>query len=438
MAETKAATESEAAKVAGGGTGGWQTRYSVVLMCFLATFICYIDRVNISVAIIPMSADFGWDKITQGYVLSSFYIGYIVVMIIGGRLADKHGGALILGAGVLLWSLFTLVTPAAAMLGFSVLLLARIGMGMGEAVTFPSVYNLVTRWVPTQDRSKAIALNASGIPVGTVFALLATPIIVEALGWEWAFYLFGAVGVVWYAVWRVVATATPQTHPRISNAELAHIEANAAASGTTEKLPPWSKLLRNGPLWAIIVAHFANNWTLYVVLSWLPIYVNEGLGVDFKSVGYIAMLPHIASLLFLNIIGNFADRILQRGYNITLVRKTMQTIAFGGLAACLIGITMVDTVWAAIGLMCLGKIFGAFGMGGHSVNHLDIGPRHAGTLMGITNTAGTIPGIFGVSITGYILQSTGSWDMVWGVTAGVTLFGMLFYLIFASGEKQFD
>ena len=58
--------------------------------------------------------------------------------------------------------------------------------------------------------------------------------------------------------------------------------------------------------------------------------------------------------------------------------------------------------------------------------------------MGITNTAGTIPGIFGVSITGYILQSTGSWDMVWGVTAGVTLAGMLFYLIFASGEKQFD
>jgi len=417
---------------------GWQTRYSVVLMCFLATFICYIDRVNISVAIIPMSADFGWDKITQGYVLSSFYIGYIVVMIIGGRLADKHGGALVLGAGVLLWSLFTLVTPAAAMLGFSVLLLARIGMGMGEAVTFPSVYNLVTRWVPAQDRSKAIALNASGIPVGTVFALLATPIIVEALGWEWAFYLFGAVGVVWYGVWRVVATATPQTHPRITSAELAHIEANAAASGTAAKLPPWSTLLSNGPLWAIIVAHFANNWTLYVVLSWLPIYVNEGLGVDFQSVGYIAMLPHIASLLFLNIMGNLADRILRRGYNVTLVRKTMQTIAFGGLAACLIGITMVDTVWAAIGLMCLGKIFGAFGIGGHSVNHLDIGPRHAGTLMGITNTAGTIPGIFGVSITGFILQSTGSWDMVWGVTAGVTLFGMLFYLLFASGEKQFD
>ena len=76
--------------------------------------------------------------------------------------------------------------------------------------------------------------------------------------------------------------------------------------------------------------------------------------------------------------------------------------------------------------------------GGHSVNHRDIGLRHAGTLMGITNTAGTILGIVGVSVTGLILQYTGSWALVFQVTAGVSLFGMVFYLLFASGGKQFD
>ena len=76
--------------------------------------------------------------------------------------------------------------------------------------------------------------------------------------------------------------------------------------------------------------------------------------------------------------------------------------------------------------------------GGHSVNHRDIGLRHAGTLMGITNTAGTIPGIVGVSVTGLILQYTGSWVLVFQVAAGVSLFGMVSYLLFASGEKQFD
>ena len=76
--------------------------------------------------------------------------------------------------------------------------------------------------------------------------------------------------------------------------------------------------------------------------------------------------------------------------------------------------------------------------GGHSVNQMDICLRHAGALMGAPNTAGTILGIVGVSVTGLILQYPGSWALVFQVTAGVTLFGMVFYLLFASGEKQFD
>lgn len=417
---------------------GWQTRYTVALMCMAATFVCYIDRVNISVAMIPMAETFDWNYTTQGWVLSSFYLGYLVMQIAGGRLADRFGGALVLGIGVLVWSLFTLITPWAALLGFYVLLLARVGMGLGEAVTFPSIYSMVSRWFPNTERSKAIALNASGIPLGTVFALLITPVIVTQLGWEWAFYLFGIVGVIWFVLWRMLVTTAPQEHPRISTDELAWIEAHAPSTGKAETPPPWGKLLRNMPMWAIIVAHFTNNWTLYVILSWLPIYVNQGLGVDFKSVGLVSMLPHIASLIFLNIFGAYADRLLAKGFNITRVRKVMQTLAFGGLSACLLMLPMVESVWAAIGFMCLGKAFGALNMGGHSVNHMDIAPKHAGTLMGLSNTAGTIPGIVAVMVTGYILETTGSWDLVWQTTAGVTIAGGLFYLIFASGEKQFD
>ena len=419
-------------------TSSWRTRYTVIGMCFAATFVCYIDRVNISVAIIPMAEEYGWDVSTQGLILSFFYVGYLVMQIGGGRLADRFGGKVVLGVGVLLWSLFTFLTPAAAWLGLYVLLLARICMGLGEAVTFPSIYSLVTRWFPTQEKSKAVAFNASGIPIGTVFALVTTPIIVEYLGWEWAFYLFGLVGVVWYFLWQKLVTTTPQDHPRISEEEKAYIIENAPAQGTVEAPPSIWYLLRNKPLWAIIVAHFCNNWTLYVILSWLPKYVNEELGVSFAAVGLVAMLPHITSFFFLNIMGNVADRMIHSGMDVTFVRKLMQTIGFGGLAICLFLIAEVDNVWAAIGILCLGKMFSAAGIGGHSVNHMDIGPKHAGTLMGITNTAGTIPGIVGVYATGLILEYTGSWALVFQVTASVTLFGMVFYLIFASGEKQFD
>ena len=91
-----------------------------------------------------------------------------------------------------------------------------------------------------------------------------------------------------------------------------------------------------------------------------------------------------------------------------------------------------------IAIMCLGNAFSGMAAGGFIVNHADIGPKYTGTLMGMTNMLGAIPGIVGVYLTGLILNATGSWDAVFYVTAGVTFFGGLFYLLFASAEKQFD
>ncbi len=414
-----------------------QKRHTVVFLSFLAVFVCYIDRVNISVAIIPMVETYGWDLATQGYVLSSFYIGYLLLQIVGGRLADRYGGKIVLSMGVLLWSLFTLITPPAAAFGLTVLIMVRILMGMGEAVTFPSIYSLYARWVPLTERARSVAVANSGIPAGTVFALLVTPIIVTNLGWEWAFYLFGAVGIVWYVLWHNLVARSPALQPGISEEELAIISDGTAADESAPP-PPWGSLLTNMPVWAIIVAHFCNNWSLYVLLSWLPTYVNKGLGVDYAAVGVFAMIPHIASFFFLNIAGNIADRLIRSGMTVTRVRKLMQTIGFGGIATSLLLVTEVDSAIAAIGIMACGSALGAFVTGGFSVNHMDVAPKHAGTLMGLTNTAGTIPGIIGVGVSGAILAATGSWALVFQVAAGVTLFGMLFFLIFASGERQFD
>ena len=415
----------------------WPRRHLVVFLAFLSVFVCYIDRVNISVAIIPMAEDLGWSLGTQGTVLSSFFVGYLLLQIVGGRLSDRFGGKVVLGVGVLVWSLFTILTPPAAWMGFTFLLLVRVGMGMGEAVTFPSIYSLFSKWVPLSERSRSVGLVNSGIPFGTVFALVVTPIIVQNMGWQWAFYLFGAVGVVWFLVWQVSVTARPQEHAAVSESELALIEATNAIveDANTPKL---SEFLRSGAVWAIIVAHFCNNWSLYVLLSWLPTFVNKGLGVDYASVGWVTMIPHIASFIFLNIAGNVADWMIRSGLEVGRVRKIMQTIGFGGIATALAIVGEVESAWMAIAIMTVGNALGAFVVGGFVVNHMDIAPRHAGTLMGITNTAGTIPGIIGVSVSGYILEVTGSWALVFQVASGVTLVGLVVFLLLSSGKKIFD
>ena len=415
----------------------WPRRYNVVLLSTLAVFVCYIDRVNISVAIIPMAADLDWGMQTQGMVLSSFFVGYLLLQIVGGLLADRFGGKVVLGVGVLLWSLFTILTPPAASIGLGLLLATRILMGMGEAVTFPSIYSLYSRWVPITEHSRAVGLANSGIPLGTIFALIVTPMIVQAWGWQWAFYLFGLVGVVWFVVWQLMVTRSPELDERVTEAEREIIKAGAN-SDPVEAGPPIREFLKSMPVWAIIVAHFCNNWSLYVLLSWLPTFINKGLGVDYASVGWVTMIPHVASFIFLNVAGSIADRLVRSGMDVGTVRKLMQTIGFGGLSTALLIVGEVESVWLAITIMTIGNALGAFVVGGFVVNHMDIAPKYAGTLMGITNTAGTIPGIIGVFVSGLILELTGSWALVFQVTAGVTLFGLVFFLMFSSSKKLFD
>ena len=419
-------------------TTGWQRRYTLIGLCFLAVFICYIDRVNISVAIIPMAKQYNWNPEQQGRVLSAFFVGYILTQFLGGRLADRFGGKLVLGLGVVTWSLFTMVTPLAAGAGFITLLLARVGMGLGEGFTFPAIYSLIGRWFPAAERSRAVSVNSSGIPAGTLFALALTPLIAVQLGWQWVFYIFGSFGLVWFGFWMTKVTSWPKQHPTISAQELALISRGTDAEQVVVKLPPLKLLLSNKPLWAIIVSHFCNNWALYVLLSWMPTYVNKALHVDFASVGFYTMVPNIASLMFLGVAGWTTDALIRSGFNRTTIRKVMQSVGFGAVVIALASVGYVQSAIGAIAVMTAGNAIGAFAMGGYGSNHLDIAPRHAGTLMGITNTAATIPGIIGVYVSGKILDATGSWLLVFQVAAGVVLFGLVFYALFASTDKQFD
>ena len=414
-----------------------QQRFKVIILTVAAVFICYIDRVVISLAIIPMSEEAGWNETQKGIILGSFYIGYMVTQIYGGVLSDKIGAKIVLGTGLVVWSLFTLITPLAFFGGMVALVIARVGMGLGEGITFPAWHSLYARWIPFSERARSVAVTNSAIPIGTIFGLVVTPLIILSYGWEWAFYIYGGLGFVWYYFWNRIVESTPKEDKNITNDELEFIIENAPANEKAVSLP-FSKWRSNLPLWAITVAHFCNNYSLFVFLSWLPIFIKDGLGVPMAAVGFLAMLPHVASFLFLNIGGYFADYLTNKGIRLLTVRKLSNSIAFGGSGICLCIVPELESVAGIIAIMCLGNIFGGFSAGGFIVNHADIGPNHTGRLMGITNMIAALPGLIGGVLTGIILDVTNSWDIVFYVVAGITFFGGIFYLIFASTDKQFD
>ncbi len=411
----------------------WQRRHTVVLLCFMSTFICYIDRVNISVAIIPMAKQFGWSDTERGLVLSSFFAGYMVTQVLGGWLAQKWGGKVVLGFGVLWWSAFTILTPLSAVTSFPVLIATRIAMGLGEGVAFPSVYHMFGRWVPAKERSRAASFNLAAIPLGTLTAIIATPWLAVEFGWPSVFYIFGAVGIVWFVFWRILVVDTPALDKRMGESERALFQQEEKQDD--KQAIPWREILTQKPVWAIIIAHFSNNWGLYVLLSWLPSYFSSQLGIGLRSVWIYVAPPWVAAFVMGNVVGVLADRLIEKGWTVTRVRRFMQAIGSAGPALALIALASVNDANTAVILLTLSMGLSSFSFAGFATNHLDIAPRHAGIIFGISNTAGTLPGIIGVALTGLMVETTGSYASAFYLTAGMYALGLIVWQLFSTGER---
>jgi ACS family sodium-dependent inorganic phosphate cotransporter len=384
-----------------------------------------------------MAGDFRWSHAIAGMVLSAFFVGYLATQILGGWLAHQYGGKLVLGYAVMLWSLFTFLTPLAAATSLYALLITRIGMGVGEGVAFPAIYSLYARWVPAQERATAVSLTGGAIPTGIAIALILAPWIAVRFGWAAIFYIFGALGLMWYALWRYEATDSPADHPRIAATELSLIRESTSPSAAKEPIP-WKLLLSKKPVWAIIINHFCSDWGFYVILSWLPTYFHQALNIRLADIGPYAALPYVIMSVTMIVGGRIADGLLRNGFSVTFVRKLMQTAASIGPAVFLLVLSRgVHSPLHALVLMCCTLGFASLAYSGALVNHLDIGPRYAGVLLGLSNTAAQIPGIVGVTLTGFIIDATGSWSAVFLIAAAVYVFGAAVWLVAATGDRVF-
>ena len=419
-------------------------RFKLVFMSFLAIFICYIDRVNISVAIIPMQQQFGWSEAQVGIVFSSFYFGYMFTMILGGYLADKYGGKYVLGFGVLAWSLFTFLTPIFAYQGFFAIFLIRVLLGLGEGVAFPSIHSLYARWIPFTERTRVIAITNSGISAGTVFGFAVTTIIITMYSWELVFYLFGLLGIIWSFFWFKGFSSMPSENKKISNYELSKI-LNEAPSSENAKKVPFKNLISNLPFLAITVATFCNNWVLFTFISYMPKYVNSdisigGLGISLESDTFLILiiLPAVIGVISLLIGGFIVDTLIKQGLKVIVARKLFNSIGFFGAGVLIYLIPYQTSVEITLILLCLINFCIGMAAGGFGVNHADIGPKYTGNLFGIAGSIGMIAAVFSPLAAGFILENTNSWFLIFNISTIVLFFGGLFYLFFSSANKQFD
>ena len=396
--------------------------------------IAYTDRVNISIAAITMQEALGWTDTYKGIVLSSFFVGYIFFMVIGGWLANRFGGKVVLGTAVVLWSIFTILTPFAAAISGTVLIAARILLGAGEAVAPPALFNMMAHWVTAGERSRAVSFVSSGATVGALIALLTTGWIVAEYGWQMAFYSFGSLGLFWAVAWYLFTARSPADDSRISNAELELLSVSGAA-GKDKASIPWAAMFSSVPVWALVVTGFCVNWSLYVFLAWLPSFFYDTQGLSIVSSGIYAAAPWLAMSIGMIVGGSIADGLIKFGWSATVVRKLMQTLGLGGASLCVLFAGSAETFAAALSLTigALGLL--SFCYSGFAAAVIDIAPDHSDVLWGIVNTAGTIPGIIGVAITGWLVDTTGTYASAFALAAGIGAVGTIVFLMFGTAKR---
>ncbi|KAK3743741.1 hypothetical protein RRG08_043473 [Elysia crispata] len=464
----------------------FSSRLSLAIIAFLGFINVYALRVNLSVAIVCMvnhtairgsgsdgsnltstecsssSSDNStsdesenvlggklvWEKTIQGTVLGSFFWGYLLGQIPAGWVATKFGGKWIMAITMLVSALGTLLTPVLAEAHYWAVIVLRVVLGIATGMTFPAMHTMWGKWAPPLERTKLMTFTYAGAQVGIVLTFPLSGLLCKygfAGGWPSIFYVTGGICLVWSILWMIMVSEDPQSHPRISDIERDYIVGSLETRGEKEEKKvnvPWLSILLSLPVWAIVVANVTSDWGAYTLLTNIPTYINEVLKFDITSNGLVSALPYIAFWLVINIGGWAADFLRDRQMlSTSMTRKVFNTFGKVVPAVMLIGLGYVDCSQPAVAIVLLILAVSLTGTqySGYLVNHVDIAPKFAGILFGISNSLAAVTGFISPVVVGIITengQTRAEWQIVFYVAAAIYFFGAVFYAIFSSGELQ--
>ena len=406
IAEESSGSSAVGAAVAAGaetlGTRMGHYRWVICGLLFFATTINYVDRQVLGILSKDLQGFFHWSELDYGNIVAAFNAAYALGLLFAGRLMDRFGTRVGYSLALTIWSLAAMAHAlASSALGFGV---ARAALGVGEAGNFPAAIKTVAEWFPKKERALATGIFNGGSNVGAIVAPLTVPWIALHWGWQWAFILTGAIGLVWLSFW-IPLYARPELHSRVGKAELAHIQSDPPDSPGARI--PWIQLIpyRQTSAFAIGKALTDPIWWFY--LYWIPPFLRQNHGLDLTTIG-----PPLIAIYVIADVGSIgggwlSSSLIKRGWTINRARKTAMLLC----ALCVTPIILVSSVknlWLVVALIGLA----AAAHQGWSANIFtlasDMFPRRAvGSVVGIGGMAGAFTGSTMAVIVGYILQVTG-------------------------------
>ena len=395
-------------------------RKNVILsMLVILGMVTFLDRINISVAGSSIMHDLNLSPSQWGWVQSAFILSYGLMQIPMGALGDRFGHRKILAAIVLWWSAFTAFTGLAG--GLASLLVIRFMFGIGEAGSSPCSTGVISRWFEKSEVGKAQGyVWAASRMGGALTPFVVIPVMIW-VGWRAAFYLLGALGVVWAVIWYWYYRDSSDS--RVSR----------VSRESRETSFPWRMLFSNKQFWLICGMYFFYAFGSWFFFSWFPTFMELGRGFDKTELTYAVAVPFIMSMIGNIAGGHLTDKLTQK-YGIKIGRKALGSTSLTVSAICMFLAAFISGKMAVFVFLSL--CFGIFDLMLPSAWALciDLGKRHAGTISGAMNTAGNIGGFCCGILFGELVQQSGNYNLPLYMIAVMLLVSAVLF-VFINPEK---
>lgn len=415
-----------------------RTKYRWVIVALMAfiTLVNYLDRSALGYATEPITKALHINNAGWGLIGSAFSIGYLVLAFVGGPIVDRFGVKRIWSGAAAVWSVVTILTALVS--SFASLFVIRVLLGVSEGPAFPAVTRGMSRWLPGQERGKALGWI---VGVGVPFSLMIGGPIITALlvgvGWRVTFVILGAIGLLWVLLWLAMFKDVPRQHKRVNEAEAAFIADGQITEEkeTRLKKTQWGRIFKNGNLWWSAFGYFAWGFMFWAFMYWLPGYLGQQYHLNLGAVGAFSVLPWAAGTVGALVGGYLVDIFYKRKASIR-ARFVIMGVAILLAGASLIPIIATPSLGTSITFISLGIGFGMMTGPLWWVVSIDAEPEQPAAAAGFVDAAFALSGIVAPSVMGFVSQATGSFSSGFVVMIILALLSGVGLLIFTRNRSR--
>ncbi|WAS57328.1 MFS transporter [Burkholderia ambifaria] len=409
-----------------------------VFLLFLVYGINYLDRVALSIVAPIVQTDLGIDAAQMGLVFSTFFIGYALFNFIGGLASDRLGPKLVYVLSVGLWSVFCGMT--ALTVGFVSLLIVRLLFGMAEGPLCSAANKMVNNWLPRDGAATAMGLLSAGSPLGGAIAGPIVGLLAAQFGWRPAFWIVCAIGLAWVVVWMMSTSDRPATPVGEASdaraAARAASPAHAPAAAAATPAHTLSHYVRQPRIIATAAAFFSYNYVLFFFLSWFPSYLVRAHHLNIKEMSVATVVPWLVGTVGLACGGAISDALYRLTGNLLLSRRIVLVTCLLGAGACVAVAGAVQSTQGAVALMSVSLFFlyvtGAIYW---AIVQDVVHPARVGGVSGFLHCMGSLSGVIGPAVTGFIVERSGSFASAFVLAGAIALAGAVLAGVFVRNAR---